>query len=71
MAKQAARQQVRDAVKQAILETIQECKEAPSGVVYAAVMSVLSYSEYIEIISDLKREGKIVESNFLLKPVAS
>lgn len=56
----------RDKIKQAILETVQEVKEAPSGVMYAALVGVVTFSEYVEIVDELVREGHVRQDGHLL-----
>lgn len=56
----------RGKIKEAILETVQEVKEAPSGVLYAALVGVLSYSEYMDIVDELVSEGKVRQDGHLL-----
>ncbi len=45
---------------------IKELKEVPSGELYARVMEYLTLEDYNQIISILKREGVVKESNNLL-----
>lgn len=54
-------------ITQAVAEAIRELKEVPSGQLYARLMSVLSLSQYNQIIDVLKKAGVISESNHLLK----
>ena len=63
------KEQVSAAIRttQAVAEAIRELKEVPSGQLYARLMSVLSLSQYNQIIDVLKKAGVVSESNHLLK----
>lgn len=50
----------------AILDSIKDLKEVPSGHLYASVMHVLSLESYNQIIYILKASGKVRESGNLL-----
>ena len=54
-------------ITQAVAEAIRELKEVPSGQLYSRLMSVLSLSQYNQIIDVLKKAGVVSESNHLLK----
>jgi len=54
-------------IKQAVEETLKEIKECPSGHLYAMLMTYnIGLEEYQSIIAELKEEGKIKESHYLL-----
>ncbi len=63
------KEQVSAAIRttQAVAEAIRELKEVPSGQLYSRLMSVLSLSQYNQIIDVLKKAGVVSESNHLLK----
>ena len=59
-------------VVQAIVETIEECPEgAPLGIIYAALMGMVSYNSFSNVISSLVQAGVIRISNNVAYPVKS
>ena len=51
----------------AVAETIREVKEAPSGTIYAVLMTVgVSHATYVACVDTLKRAKLVKESNHLL-----
>lgn len=54
------------AVKDIIVDTVRDLNGAPSGHIYAHLMGYMSLDIYQKMLSELKAEGKIEESNFFL-----
>jgi hypothetical protein len=52
-----------------ILETVQECPEgAPSGVIYAALMSIgITPQQYESLVDVLVKSGRITRSGHILR----
>lgn len=53
----------------AVIETVRELGEAPSGPLYAALMAkvpILTFGDYQEMIAALKRTKLVVEKNNVL-----
>ena len=59
-------------VVQAIVETIEECPEgAPLGIIYAALMGMVSYNSFTNVISSLVQAGVITVRGNVAYPVKS
>jgi hypothetical protein len=60
-------------VVQAIVETIEEMgdKGAPLGIIYAALMGMISYNSFVNVIQSLVQAGIIRVSNNVAYPVKS
>ena len=54
------------AVKGIIYDTVKDTNGCPSGHLYAMLVGHLSLDVYQKMLSELKAEGKIEESNFFL-----
>lgn len=50
-------------VVRALIETIRDVKEVPSGHLYAGVMEYMSLETYEGLIAMLKRNGMVTESS--------
>lgn len=70
----ATAQQIRAAalVVQAIVETIDECPEgAPLGIIYAALMGMITYDSFDNVITSLVQAGVIRVDNHVAYSVKS
>lgn len=53
-------------VKDIIVDTVKALNGVPSGYIYAQLMGLMSLDIYNKMLSELKAEGRISESGFLL-----